>query len=124
MKSVLEIKDGDEMQPLSVPDTDFVIHLESRPTGPHLDIRRDGAVEREITRRLIERFRGARVNAATLRRIASWLREGAPPLPADSAEAAFRYLDEQGIAKPQPMTPELRRGLDALHEAMKKEGGG
>jgi hypothetical protein len=77
-RSVLEIDDYDKLCRASVPGTDLVI------VPPNLDgyhpaaVERNGIVDRELSNRMIARFEYEVVNAATLRRIAGWLREGAP----------------------------------------------
>jgi hypothetical protein len=77
IRSVLEIQDNDPLCAVSVPDTRFTI-IPPGLTGNAPYILRDDSFDEELTERMLQRFKGDLVDAATARRIAGWLREGAP----------------------------------------------
>jgi hypothetical protein len=83
MKSVIEICSGDTLEPCSVPDTDFVIvcvgaRLEDGRIARRSMIMRAGVVDEDLSARCAQRFGDSPRNIQTARRIAGWLREGAP----------------------------------------------
>lgn len=76
-RCVLVIQPGDPLCICSVPGTDFEI-VPPMIFNSRGEIRRAGVRDEELTRRMLQRFAGESVTTATARRIAGWLREGAP----------------------------------------------
>lgn len=77
LRNVLDIRDGDSVCPVLVPDTEYVIY------PPGFDefgsrVERAGAVDLVLSDRMRAKFWREIINVATMRRIAGWLREGAP----------------------------------------------
>lgn len=83
MKSVLDVKDGDLFGVFAVPDTRYAIEPIGYRDGRGgrrvaIQVWIDGRRDEELSLRIDARFEGRMIDAALLRCIAGWLREGAP----------------------------------------------